>query len=151
MGKTDVELKTILDKFEATRSELIPILQAAQSSLGYLTNDTMREIARYLSIPESQVYGVASFFERFSFSRRGRREITVCCGTACYVKGARRLVDILESELGIRCGDTTPDLEYSLKQVACVGACALAPVVLVNEDVHRQMEPGKVKGLLAGE
>ncbi len=150
MGKDDAELQSILAGFQGTGNELISVLQAAQSSLGYLSKDTMRDIARFLSIPESRVYGVASFFNRFSFSPRGRFEITACCGTACYVKGAGRIVDLLESELGIKCGETTPDLEFSLKQVACVGACALAPVVLVNEEVHRQMEPGKVKDLIAG-
>ncbi len=143
------QLENVFSRYEGTRSELVPILQDAQTSLGYLPLEALKAIAGFLVIPESQVYGVATFYEQFYFSRRGENEIKVCYGTACHVKGATRLIESFEHQLGIDCGSTTDDYKYSLERVACVGSCALAPLVVINGKVHAQMEPAQVKNLIS--
>lgn len=138
----------ILSSFERTRNDLIPMLQAVQHEYGYLSDTAMAEIAKYVGVPESSVYGVATFYSQFYFEPRGEHEIKVCLGTACHVRGALQLIDSMERELDVKCGGTTCDQKFSLERVNCVGACALAPVVMVDDKVYGRMEAKKVKEVL---
>lgn len=141
-------LSKILAPYRGKHNALIPVLQEVQAELGYLPDEAMLEIAKTTGLPESHVYGVATFYAQFYFSRRGKNQTKVCTGTACHVKGAARVLDAFERELGIACGSTSEDYEHSLETVACVGSCALAPVVVVNEDVHGQFESSKIGKVL---
>ena len=142
-------LSAVLEPFMGKNNALIPILQAVQEELGYLSEDAMMVVAKTTGIPESQVYGVATFYAQFYFSRRGKNQTKVCSGTACHVKGAARVLDAFERELNISCGSTSEDYEHSLENVACVGSSALAPVVVINEEVHGQVETSKLDKILA--
>lgn len=144
----EASLTEVFSRFKGGREELIPVLQATQDAFGYLPVEAMQKIAEFISVPESQIYGVATFYAQFYFTRRGKHQIKVCYGTACHVRGATRVLETFERELGINCGTTTPDYAYTLERVACVGSCALAPVVVFDEDVHGQMESSKVKRIL---
>ena len=135
----------VLADFAGDKSELIPILQRVQHELGYLPEEAMIRIARFTRVPESTVFGVATFYSQFKFAPVGRNVIKVCRGTGCYVKGAPRLLDEVEKILGITDGETTPDLEYTLETVACFGSCALAPVVVINEKVYASVTPRQVQ------
>jgi NADH-quinone oxidoreductase subunit E len=147
-GSQAAKLDKLLVAFAGEKAELIPILQRVQQDFGYLSNDAMRQIARFLKVPESVVYGVATFYAQFKFVPIGRNIIKVCRGTACYVKGSPRIVEEMEKQLGIKDGGTTPDLEYTLETIACFGSCALAPVVVVNDQVYGRMTPDKAKKLI---
>jgi NADH-quinone oxidoreductase subunit E len=144
----DEVLDEVFASYAGDKAELIPILQQVQQALGYLPEEAMREIAHFTRVPESTLYGVATFYAQFKFVPMGRNVIKVCRGTGCYVKGAPRLLDEVEKVLGIADGQTTPDLEYTLETVACFGSCALAPVVLFNGKVHGSMTPEKVRAML---
>lgn len=141
-------LSAILAPYEGRHDALIPILQKVQEELGYLPDEAMMVIAQITGLPESHVFGVATFYAQFYFSRRGKNQTKICTGTACHVKGAARVKDAFERELGIACGMTSEDYEHSLETVACVGSCALAPVVVVNADVHGQVQTGKIDKIL---
>lgn len=141
-------LSAILAPYKGKGNALIPILQEVQAEIGYLPDEAMLAIAKTTGLPESQVYGVATFYAQFYFSRRGKNLTKVCTGTACHVKGATRVMDAFERELGIACGTTSEDYEHSLETVACVGSCALAPVVVVNDNVHGQFKSSKIAKIL---
>lgn len=141
-------LSAVLSPYEGRKDALIPMLQKVQEELGYLPEEAMMLIAKITGMPESHVYGVATFYAQFYFSRRGKNQTKICSGTACHVKGAARVKDAFERQLGISCGSTSEDYEHSLETVACVGSCALAPVVVVNEDVHGQVQTGKIDKIL---
>lgn len=141
-------LDDILSSFEGRQDELIPILQKVQSEFGYLSDDAMFEIGRFAHVPESRVYAVATFYAQFRFSPVGRHHITVCRGTSCHVRGAPRILAELEKQLGIHEGETTPDMEYSLETVACIGACGLSPCLTVNREVEAKVTPKQVSELL---
>jgi len=144
------QVKEILESYRGERAELIPILQEVQHRLGYLPETGLKLIARYIDLPESTVFGVATFYAQFKLVPTGRNIIRVCRGTGCYVRGASQILDTLERELGIKAGETTSDLEYTLETVACFGSCALAPVVVVNDRVYGRMTAEKAKKILAG-
>jgi len=129
---------------------LIPILQDVQAELGYLPEDAMLAISRFTGVPESQVYAVATFYAQFRFSPIGRNHVMVCRGTACHVRGAPRILEKIEKELGIKEGETTGDLEYSLETVACIGACGLSPCITINKQVEAKMTPKRVTELMHG-
>jgi len=141
-------IRSIKSKFPESKDQLIPMLQYVQTELGYLPSEAMKGIAECLKVPVSHVYGVATFYAQFRFKPLGKNRITVCRGTACHVRGSGRLVEDLERELGIKPGDTTPDLEFSVETVACIGSCALAPVEVVNDRVYGKMTPKKQKSVL---
>ena len=138
-GKVD----TVLAGFEGEPSELIPALQAVQGRLGYLPPEALRRIAKFFGLPESTVYGIATFYAQFYLKRQGRHKIKVCRGTACHVRGSKKIMTALRKKLGIKPGETTPDYEFTLERVACFGACALAPVVVVDDEVHGKMNAQK--------
>jgi NADH-quinone oxidoreductase subunit E len=142
-------LEKVLAAYTGVKSELIPILQEVQQVFGYLPEEVMGRIAGFVRVPECTVYGVATFYAQFKFVPVGRNVIKVCRGTGCYVKGAPRILDELEKLLGIKDGQTTPDMEYTLETVACFGSCALAPVMVVNDRVYGRVTPDKVREILA--
>lgn len=143
------QMVEILSQYGGGKEELIPILQHTQESMGYLSKDAMQEIAKFLRLPASTVYGVSSFYAQFKFTPRGKHIIRVCRGTACHVRGSARLLEEIEKQLGVKDGETTSDLEYTLETVACIGACALAPTIVIDKDTYGQITPKKVTGILA--
>jgi NADH-quinone oxidoreductase subunit E len=148
MNATQEVLEDVFDSFVGDKSELIPILQKVQTEIGYLPEEAMRGVAAFTRVPESTVFGVATFYAQFKFAPVGRNIIKVCRGTGCYVKGAPRLLDEVEKILGIADGETTPDFEYTLETVACFGSCALAPVVVINDKVYASVTPDMLQALL---
>ncbi len=142
------QVDKVLESFTGDKAELIPILQQVQRVFGYLPEEAMSRIANFVDVPECTVFGVATFYAQFRFVPIGRNVVKVCRGTGCYVKGAPRILDEIEKQLGIKDGETTPDLEYTLETVACFGSCALAPVVVVNDRVYGRMTPDRVKEIL---
>ena len=142
-------LEAIFSSYSGEASELIPILQQVQEELGYLPDDAMLEIARFVGAPEGRVYSVATFYTQFRFTPIGRNHVMVCRGTACHVKGAPRMLDELESQLGIREGETSTDMEFSLETVACIGACAIAPNIVINETTYGHLTTEKISKILA--
>ena len=143
------QLDDILSRHNGENGDLIPILQEAQEKFGYLPREAMQGIARFLRLPESNVFGVATFYAQFKFTPTGKRIVRVCRGTACHVKGGERILESVQRELGIQPGQTTDNLEYSLEAVACIGACALAPVIMIDNEVQRKMTPKKVAELFS--
>ncbi|MFC1582275.1 NADH-quinone oxidoreductase subunit NuoE [Planctomycetota bacterium] len=143
------EYAELFSDFKGVKHELIPLLQAAQGKFGYLSDESMETIAKFVGIPASRVYGVATFYAQFRFAPVGKHMVTVCRGTACHVKGAQRILEELERELGVKEGETTEDLEYTLETVACIGCCALAPCVSIDEDVKAQLTPKTATELFA--
>ncbi|MEG3225163.1 MAG: NADH dehydrogenase [Methanobacteriales archaeon Met13] len=139
------DLNEILSAYNGEKSDLIPILQEIQSNQGYLSDGTMKEVSIFTGVPESEIYGVATFYTQFRFTPKGKKHIMVCKGTTCHVKGAPQIVEGMERHLGIKEGETTPDLEYSLESVRCVGNCARAPCALVNEEVESKITLRGVK------
>ncbi len=142
-------IKKALSGFEGTGDELIPLLQRAQREFGYLSKDSMQRIAKFTRLPASKVYAVATFYAQFCFKPTGRNQIAVCRGTACHVRGASSLLEELERCLGIKEEGTTSDLVFSLKTVACIGACALSPCIVINKKVYAKVVPEKVEGILS--
>jgi NADH-quinone oxidoreductase subunit E len=134
--------------FPASRSSIIPMLQSAQAALGYLPRDAMKAIARHLAAPPALVEGVASFYAQFRFEKPGRHRVTVCSGTACYVRGSGKLMDDLQASLHIVPGGTTADGAVTLESVSCFGACALAPVVVLDDKVLRQQTSASIKKVI---
>ena len=129
----------IVSSFSGTRSEVIPLLQRVQEEFGYLPEDAMRHVATFTNTPESEVYSVATFYAQFRLKPVGRKRIMICRGTACHVRGAQLITDAVQRKLGIGVGETTDDREYTLDTVACIGACGLAPCLMVNKDVHGRL------------
>lgn len=139
----------ILDKYERNPQKLIPILQEIQAEYTYLPEDIMTFISTALGISASKIYGVATFYSHFTLSPKGKYIIKVCDGTACHVKKSEGILTLLEKELGLnKDHQTSDDHLFTLETVACLGACGLAPVVVINEDVHGLMTPEKVKALI---
>ncbi len=142
-------IEEILSSFEGRPHQLIPILQAVQEQEGFLSSDAMRRISRHARVPESRVYAVATFYAQFRFAPIGKQHIQVCRGTACHVRGAPRVILEIEKLLGIREDETTPDRAYSLETVACIGACGLAPNMVVNKENHGHLTAKKVREVLS--
>lgn len=142
------KLDLIVDEYNAEQGWLISILQDIQAEYRYLPREALEYVAKRLKIPRVQVFGVATFFKAFSLKPRGKQQINVCMGTACHIRGSKKVLEALERKLGIKAGDTTLDGECTLETVNCVGACALGPMVIKNEEYHGQMNPLKVERLL---
>ncbi len=148
----EADVREKLDKifagYKGRQEELIPILQEAQGAFRYLPAAALREIARFLQITENTVYGVATFYAQFKLTPLGRTVIRVCRGTACHVRGSSKVLAEIEKQLGIKAGETTPDLEYTLETVACIGACALAPTMTIDGETYGKMTAKKVAEVL---
>ena len=149
------EEKSLLEQIKADlveigndRSKLIPILQLVQQKFAYLPGEAIHLVADHFDISSSEVYGVATFYNQFRFNPPGKNPVKVCLGTACHMKGGDIILENFERKLEIKEGQTTPDREFSVDRVACVGCCALAPVVVLRETVHGHMQPSKVEGLV---
>ena len=143
------QLDEILSRYSGESGELIPILQEAQERFGYLPEEAMQRIAKFLRLPESTVYGVSTFYAQFKLTPTGKRLIKVCRGTACHVQGGARILREVEKQLGIKPGETTSDMEYSLETIACFGSCALAPVMVIDKNVYGRMTTTKAGQTLA--
>jgi NADH-quinone oxidoreductase subunit E len=143
------QLEEILSRYSGEKSDLIPILQETQERFGYLPEDVMQRIAKFLRLPQSTVFGVGTFYAQFKFIPTGKRLVKVCRGTACHVRGGARILREVEKQLGIKSGETASDLSYSLETIACFGSCALAPVMVVDKDVYGRMTTTRVGQILA--
>jgi NADH-quinone oxidoreductase subunit E len=142
------ETKKVLRKFGKKRGNLIPILQKVQGKLGYLPNEAMEEVAAFLGISKVDVYEVVTFYNQFRLNPPGKHSIRVCLGTACHMKGGYITMDAWKRRLGIDVRQTTPDREFDLDSVACVGCCVMAPVTVVDDKPEGNVEPTKVDGIL---
>jgi NADH-quinone oxidoreductase E subunit len=138
----------IIARYRDAKGALIPVLQSAQNLLGYLPKEMLMHISEALSIPYSEVAGVVTFYSFFTTIPRGKHTVRVCLGTACYVRGGKDVLDALVKELGIEVGQTTDDRQFSLEIGRCFGACGLAPVVMIDDNVHQQVKPSRIKELL---
>jgi NADH-quinone oxidoreductase subunit E len=142
------KLQKVFSTHYRKRDALIPILQEVQGELGYLPPEAMEAAARHCRMSPVEVYGVATFYAQFKFSLTGRNTVMVCQGTACHVMGGARILAEVKSQLGVRPGETTQDMDFTLETVACIGACALAPAMVVNKDTHGRMKAEKVMEIL---
>ena len=149
-AKVREQLQEILARYRGERVELILILEEVQERLGYLPKESLLDIADFVHMSAASVFGVATFYNRFRFTPIGRHAIRVCMGTACHVAGGALVTEALERELEIKVGGVTPDEEFSLDRIACVGCCVLAPVIVINREVSPKMTPFKVEEVLAG-
>jgi NADH-quinone oxidoreductase subunit E len=141
------QIREILAPLQGHKVILIPALQAVQDKFGYLPEVAMEEIGCLAGVSANVVYGVASFYAQFRTTPVGKKHVAVCQGTACHVRGAARILEAIERALDIKAGETTPDLEYSLETVACIGACALAPTLRINEDTHGKLTTNEIERL----
>ena len=142
------KLRAVIAQYKDVPGATMPILQAAQDIYGYLPEEVQIIIAEELDIPLSEVYGVTSFYAQFTTNPKGQYKIQVCLGTACYVKGAADVLTAIEKKLGIKPGGITPDGKFSLDACRCVGACGLAPVMMINDEVYGRLTPDKIGPIL---
>ncbi|ADO77757.1 NADH-quinone oxidoreductase subunit NuoE [Halanaerobium praevalens] len=139
----------ILARYGKKERYLIPVLQEAQEEYGYLPEEVLKEIAIGLNLSLSQVYGVVTFYSQFHQEPRGNNIIRVCMGTACHVRGGEEILNAIKDELKIEAGQTTEDLEFTLESVACIGACGLAPVIMINDDTHGRLTPESIPEIIS--
>lgn len=143
------ELDQFIDSLPTTKGELIRVLHRAQGIFGYLPKEVQVHVAKRLDVPVSKVYGVVSFYSFFTMKPKGKYDVSVCLGTACYVRGADKILEALTKKIGINVGDTTEDAKFSLRTLRCVGACGLAPVVMINNKVYGRVTPDMVESIIA--
>ncbi|MDR2422617.1 MAG: NADH-quinone oxidoreductase subunit NuoE [Deltaproteobacteria bacterium] len=144
-----VKLEPIFETYKnVARGSLIPVLQAAQDAYGYLPTLALETIAERMNAPISQIYGVVTFYAQFRLVPRGKHVIRACQGTACHVRNSSTILETLKSTLGVTAGGTTADLQFTLETVACIGACSLAPVMMVDNDAHGRLRPDRVPEIL---
>ncbi len=148
-AEQSAKLDAVIAECTGDVSMLMHVMQEAQAIYGYLPFEVQNKIAEGMNVPLEKVYGVATFYAQFALSPKGKYDISVCLGTACYVKGAQELLDELSAQLGIGAEECTPDGKYSLTACRCIGACGLAPVLTVNEDVYGKITAADIKGILA--
>jgi NADH-quinone oxidoreductase subunit E len=144
------DISLMMQTFRKERGDLIPALQMIQARHSYLSAGAIKMVSDYLNMSPVEVYGVATFYNQFRFNPPGKHQIKVCLGTACHVKGGEIILERFERRLGIRYGATTPDGEFSIERVDCVGCCSLAPVTVVDDTIQGSMAPSKVEGVLLG-
>ena len=137
-----------IEQHRGDRGALMPVMHEAQNIYGYLPVEVQTVIAEKLNIPLAEVYGVATFYSQFSLNPKGRHQISVCLGTACYVKGSDKILEVLERELNIKCGECTPDGNFSIDSCRCVGACGLAPVMIIDGEVYGKLSGDDVEEIL---
>lgn len=143
------QVAQVIETYKDKEGSLIMVLHAAQQIFGYLPMELQKFIADRMDIPLSEVYGVVSFYSFFSTTERGKHTIRICLGTACYVRGGKKLVEALEDRLQVKVGGVTADKKYTLEVARCIGACGLAPAIMVDDDVYQQMSPAKLDNMLA--
>jgi NADH-quinone oxidoreductase subunit E len=141
-------INEILEKFQGVKGNLIGILHEVQNRYSYLPEEELRYISKRTRVPITQIYSIVNFYNRFSLKPKGKNVICVCLGTACHVKGAGKVMDALQEKLNIKTGESTDDMRFSLEEVRCIGACSLAPAVVVNEETYGQVTPKQVPTLL---
>ena len=147
--KSEYEVvEAIISKYNSNHDSVISILQDIQTEYHYLPETALRLVAEHLELPLIQVYGVATFFKAFSLKPRGEHVIKVCVGTACHVRGAQSMLDEIKRQLGIEAGETTEDMKFTLETVNCLGACALGPIMVADDEYHGEMSPGKAKTVI---
>lgn len=146
--ETEALFNQTLEGFDDKRSNLIPILQAIQSTHYYLPEEALRRVARKLRIPVSDVYEVATFYHCFSLKPRGKHHVQVCLGTACHVRGGEIILERTQTEAGVDASGTSPDRQFTVESVRCLGCCGLAPVMRIDKDTHAHLEQNKIKALL---
>lgn len=144
----DEKIKSIINKYDNDKSQIVSILQDVQDEFYYLPKDALKQVSEYMSIPMSQVYSIATFFRAFSLKPRGKHLINVCLGTACHIRGTVRLLEKIERSLDIKRGETTKDKKFTLETVNCMGACALGPVINIGGKYFGQMSTDKVDSVL---
>ena len=144
----EAKLKEVILKYQDDPGAVMPVLQEAQDIYGYLPLEVQTMVADGLGISLSEVYGVATFYSQFSLTPKGKHQISVCLGTACYVKGSAKILEAVENQLGIKSGECTPDGLFSIDSCRCVGACGLAPVMTIGEEVYGRLVPDQVKKIL---
>ncbi len=142
------KVKQVLKKYGNDKTALIDILHDTQASIGYLPKAALEAISAGLGVPLSKVFSITTFFKAFRLTPRGRHLISVCMGTACHVRGADKVLEQIEQELGIKSGDNTPDLKFTLETVNCIGSCALGPMVIIGDDYHGQVTPESIVPVL---
>jgi len=141
-------ISKVFSKFDGKAEELIPLLQKAQETEGYLTESSLADIAKFLKIPLSKVFGVATFYAQFKFTPVGKHIVKICHGTACHVQNANAITDSIETVLGIKDGETSENGLYTFESVACIGCCSLAPVMTVNENIHGKLTQLEIPKIL---
>lgn len=139
----------IIEKYKDKPGSLIPVLEEVQAVTGYLPEIVQRRVAKGLNLPLSQVYGVVTFYSFFTMTPRGKHQIRVCLGTACHVRGAKRIMEYLTENLGIEPGECTEDRQFSLDVVRCLGACGLAPVMVIDDDIQKQVKAAKLDQIMS--
>lgn len=148
MSQPAVQLDQIIDRYPAKPEFLIFLMQDIQADFGYISSEAMERVCDHTGVPLSRAYSVATFYQSFSLEPKGEHQIRVCMGTACHLKGAGRLAEEVERKLGIGPDETSDDMQFSLEAVHCLGACAMAPVVVVDEEYHAGMSPSKLGKML---
>lgn len=147
-AEQEAQLKEVMAKYKGTDGFLMPVLQQAQDIYGYLPYEVQLMISEGMGVSLAEVYGVATFYSQFNLSPKGKYQIGVCMGTACYVKDSQKVLERLEIELGIKDGECTEDGLFSLDATRCLGCCGLAPVMMINDEVYGRLVPEKIKGIL---
>lgn len=142
------EFKKFISENKESQGALMPVLQEAQGKFGYLPSEVLEIISKDLKIPLSEIYGVATFYSQFSLIPKGEYDVSICMGTACYVRGAQDIVDEVVKQLGVGVNETTPDMKFSISETRCLGACGLAPVLVVNDDVYGRLSSKDVKDII---
>jgi NADH-quinone oxidoreductase subunit E len=145
----DAALKTILEGHKGRRGVVIPVLQEIQAKYGYVSPEAVEAMSRELGISENEIYGVATFYAQFRFQPPGKHTLKVCLGTACHVRGAVGVLEEFERSLGVKSGETTTDGMFTLETVMCLGCCAQGPMLVAGEEYFGNMQPSKVKGVIA--
>ena len=141
-------VSALMQEFKGEQGDLIPVLQRTQEAYGYLQPETISKISRWLKMSENEIYGVATFFAQFRFHPPGEHHIKVCLGTACHVQGGEQILETAKTHLDVETGETTEDGKFDIDRVACLGCCALAPVVTVDDKTYSQMSVLKIQGIL---
>ncbi len=142
------KVDALIEPYIGKKEMIIPALQKVQDHFGYLPRSAVEQVSKRMRTPLSRLYGVATFYAQFKMKPRGRYIIRVCKGTACHIQGSPKIAERIEDILGLESGETTDDLRFTLEEVACIGACALAPVIMINDDPHGRLTPDKIKDIL---
>jgi NADP-reducing hydrogenase subunit HndA len=148
VDEREQKLQEVFEKYKDTKGALIPVLHEAQEIYGYLPEEVQLMVSEGLGISLAEIYGVVTFYTQFSLKQKGKFKIQVCMGTACYVKGSNLILDKMKEKLGIHVGDCTEDGKFSLDATRCIGACGLAPVIMINDDVYGRLTADEVEGIL---